>query len=232
MTMKLVISICLFLLGLALSPAPAAPSDVLETLNPAITDAIGEFGAIPEDRKRELEKIALFVRTKLQAGETPQITFICTHNSRRSHMAQIWAQTAAAYYGVTGVKTFSGGVEATACNERTVRALRKAGFSVADSTGGKNPIYLVQYSEKEAPIRAFSKLYQAEGNPHENYLAAMTCDQADVHCPIVQGASLRVGIHYTDPKEADGTDHEAATYGERCRQIAREMFFLMSLVKA
>jgi protein-tyrosine-phosphatase len=225
-------AIFLFLFVAAISPtAQATPPDVLETLTPAIRAAIVEFSQIPEDRRSDLKQMALFVQAKLQAGETAQITFICTHNSRRSHLAQIWAQTAAAYYGVTGVKTFSGGIEATACNERTIRALRKAGFSVADSTGGKNPIYLVQYSEKEAPIRAFSKLYQAEGNPHEDYLAAMTCDSADAHCPIVRGASLRVGIHYTDPKEADGTDHESATYDERCRQIAREMFFLMSLVK-
>ena len=113
-------------------------------------------------------------------------------------------------------------------------ALKRAGFEVtqaaAESTG-TNPVYLVKYSKTAEPIRAFSKMYNAEGNPSENYLAAMTCDHADKNCPIVQGSSLRVPIHYVDPKVADGTPTETAVYDERTQQIAREMFYMMSLVK-
>ena len=182
-------------------------------------------------RQQELKKIALYVKSKNAANEPAQLTFICTHNSRRSHFAAVWAQTAAEYYGVPGVKTFSGGIQVTACNIRTVEAMRRAGFSVVDSTGGTNPVYLVQYSVKAPALRAWSKLYNQDGNPKENYLAAMTCAHADKNCPVVEGASVRVGIHYEDPKDSDGKPEEKATYDERCRQIAREMFYAMSLAK-
>jgi len=214
--------------------ADAAPTDILEALLPKADAVTAEFDQIPAERQTELKKIALFVRSKLQAGEAPQLNFICTHNSRRSHMSQIWAQTAAAYYGVEGVKTYSGGTEATACNPRTVRAMQRAGFSIENTTPEeeKNPRYLVQYSEAFEPITAFSKVYHQEGNPDSNFIAVMTCSHADKNCPIVEGSLMRVAIPYVDPKVSDDTDKEDATYDERCHQIAREMFFLMSRVNA
>jgi protein-tyrosine-phosphatase len=218
---------------LAASSLLAKETDVLPSLKPMIDQVTKEFDQIPADRQRALKKVALFIRSKVTAKETPQLTFICTHNSRRSHLSQIWAQTAASYYDVAGVKAFSGGVEATACNERTVAALTHAGFTITNSTPGeKNPVYLVKYSEQADPIRAFSKIYSAEGNPKSNFVALMTCDHADKNCPVVEGSLLRVPVHYEDPKASDGTPAEAATYNERCRQIAREMFFLMKQVNA
>lgn len=213
--------------------ASAKDTDVLPALKPMIDQITKEFDQIPAERQLMLKKTALFIRSKLQAKETPQLTFICTHNSRRSHLSQIWAQTAAAWYDVVGVKTFSGGTEATACNERTIAALTRAGFAISNSTPGeKNPVYLVKYSGQAEPIRAFSKVYSAEGNPKENFVALMTCDHADKNCPVVEGAVMRVPVHYVDPKVSDGTPQEAATYDERCKQIAREMFFLMKQVNS
>jgi len=208
----------------------AGNADILESLAPAVATATACFDKIPADRQRELKKVALFVKSKAATGEAAQVTFICTHNSRRSHLAQIWAQTAAAYYGVAGFKAFSGGVKATACNERTIAALKRAGFAVTKATEDKNPQYLVKYSEKAEPIHAYSKLYDAEGNPKENFVAVMTCDHADMNCPVVTGSSLRVPLHYVDPKVSDSTPQEAATYDERSQQIASEMFYMMSLV--
>ena len=222
----------LFLLFGINSIVNATPDDVSTNIRPYIAKITNEFNQIPTDRQKQLKKAAVFVRSKIQAGETAQLTFICTHNSRRSHLAQIWAQTAAAYYGVDGLKTFSGGTEATAMNIRTVDALRRAGFTLTDSTGGSNPVYLVKYSDTKPEIRAFSKIYNAEGNPKDNYAALMTCSQADKNCPVVQGSTIRIPIHYEDPKVADGTPEEAARYDERSQQIAREMFYLISQVKS
>lgn len=39
------------------------------------------------------------------------------------------------------------------------------------------------------------------------------------------GADARIAIPYDDPKASDGTEHEAQTYDERCRQIAREKLY-------
>ncbi len=216
--------------------APAAmagvgEAELLEMLRPYVAGVAGEFGGISEARKAVLDEAAAFVSAQLKDKGEARLTFICTHNSRRSHLAQVWAQVAARYYGIEGVRIFSGGTEATACNIRTVRALRRAGLSVADSTGGDNPVYLVQYAEGAPAIRAFSKVYDAEGNPKEGFAAMLCCDHADEACPLVRGAAGRFSVHYVDPKKGDGTPGEAAGYDERCRQIAGEMFYLMSRVK-
>lgn len=221
----------LLLASTVVTALSAKDSDVLPSLRPVIDQVTREFDQIPAERQKALKKVALFIRSKVQAQEEPQLTFICTHNSRRSHLSQIWAQTAAEFYNVPGVKTFSGGTEATACNERTVAALKRAGFAITNSTPDrKNPVYLVKYSAAADPIRAFSKVYSGEGNPASNFAAILTCDSADKNCPFVAGSLLRVPIPFVDPKSSDGTPDEVPTYDERSRQIAREMFFLMSQV--
>lgn len=186
---------------------------------------------IDEDRRGRLEELATFVRGRLDAGRPAELTFICTHNSRRSHLAQLWAATAAAYYGLDGVRTYSGGTEATAFNPRAVAAVERAGFAV-ESSGGDNPRYQVRIGPEAEPMQCFSKVYDDAFNPQEGFAAVMTCTAADAACPFVPGADLRVGLPYVDPKESDDTPAEAQTYDERSVQIAREMFFLMSRVRS
>ncbi len=213
----------------------SAPATVQLTLRPevlAYAEGISaEFDQIPEERKRALKKIALYVKSQHSANQEARLTFICTHNSRRSHISQIWASTAAAYYGINGVETYSGGTETTAFNPRAVNAMKKAGFAIETMQEGDNPIYAVSYAQGAAPLQAYSKKYDADGNPTENFCAVMTCSEADKNCPVVAGASLRVAIPYEDPKAFDGTDQEAAKYTERSEQIAREMLYLFSQVK-
>lgn len=209
-----------------------AGEDVLiEPLRPAVRQAISEFDRIDPQRVATLKETAAFIRQRLDQGRPAELTFICTHNSRRSHLSQLWAQAAATYYGLTNVTTYSGGTEATACNPRTVRALRRAGFSIVQSTGGTNPVYLAQISEIQPPVKIFSKVYHADGNPQRDFAALFSCDQADAGCPLVKGAALRLPVLFVDPKASDDTPHETATYDERSRQIAREMFYLMSAVR-
>ncbi len=213
------------------TPSKAEESKTMyPELSTYIESVVADMDAIPQERKNQLKKIALFVQTKKQSNEPANLTFICTHNSRRSHMSQIWAATAAAYYGIDGVNTYSGGTEATAFNPRAVAAIERTGFKV-ENPGGENPHYRVAYAEGAAQMECFSKKYDDPSNANENFAAVMTCSEADKNCPFIPGASLRVPIPYVDPKEADGTDQEAATYDERCKQIATEMFFIMSQVK-
>ena len=190
-----------------------------------------EFDQISGERKSQLKKIALYVKSRVKAGQPAKLIFICTHNSRRSHMSQIWAATAAARYGVTGVETYSGGTEATAFNPRAIAAIERAGLKVEQTENGKNPHYAVRYQETKTPLTCFSKVYSDPPNPREDFCAVMTCAQADKNCPQVDGCSLRVAIPFDDPKVADGTPEEAAKYDERCAQISREMLYLFSQVR-
>jgi protein-tyrosine-phosphatase len=196
-----------------------------------VNELAGELDILPAERKVVLGAIAADIVARLEAGQAAQLTFICTHNSRRSHMSQIWAQTAACHYGLDRVSAFSGGTEVTACNCRTVTAMRRAGFEITDATTGDNPVYLVRYADDRPPIRAYSKLYNADANPKRDFIALMTCSAADKSCPVVKGAIARHAIHYMDPRLCDDTPTETAAYNERCREIAREMFYLMSEVR-
>jgi arsenate reductase len=210
--------------------APAGEAELIEPLRAFVQQAIAEFGKIDATRKKDLQQAAAFIRSRIEQGKAADLTFICTHNSRRSHLCQVWAQTAAAYYGLTNVTTYSGGTEATAFDIRAVRALRRAGFSIVQSSGGTNPVYLVQYSESRPALKMYSKCFAAEDNPQRDFAALLACDQAAANCPVVQGAALRLRLPYVDPKESDNSPTETATYDERTRQIAREMFYLMSAV--
>jgi arsenate reductase len=206
-------------------------ANLLPALGTYVKEVTNELGMISAERRVVLEEIAKSIGAQLESGKEAQLTFICTHNSRRSHMSQVWAQTAAYYFGLEQVHAFSGGTEATACNCRTVAAMRRVGFAIEDATTGENPVYLVRYATDRPPIRAYSKLYNADGNPKRDFIALMTCSVADKRCPVVQGAISRYAIHYADPRLCDDTPTETTAYNERCREIAREMFYIMLEVR-
>jgi arsenate reductase len=190
------------------------------------------LATIPDDRRETLDHIATFVRERGAAGKPIQLVFICTHNSRRSHMSQIWAATAAAWYGLDGVESYSGGTEATTFNPRAVAAMRRAGFEIGEvPDSATNPHYAVSFAVDRAALDVFSKTYDTTGNPSSDFAAIMNCSEADQACPFVRGALLRISLPYEDPKLADDTPEEAARYDERARQIAGEMFYLFSRVK-
>lgn len=189
-------------------------------LSEYITSTLGEVDIIDADRKSILDLVVEYVRT----SSHPKLNFICTHNSRRSHLGQIWAQTAAAYFDVR-VETFSGGTEATAFHPNAIAAVRRAGFEI-DGSNDRNPRYIVSFSNMTDPLVCFSKKYDDEPNPKKDFAAIMTCSEADQECPVIFGASERIKLLYEDPKIADGTSKEASKYDKRCRQIATEMLYV------
>jgi arsenate reductase (thioredoxin) len=190
-----------------------------------------EFHEIPAERQSDLQTVAEYVRARLDKSMPAKLTFICTHNSRRSHLSQIWAQVAADYYSIDGVQTYSGGTEATAFNPRAVSAMQRCGLAISTSeVASSNPRYEVRTHVESAAQICFSKVYDALPNPTMDYCAIMTCSQADDACPLVMGCDLRMPIRYDDPKIADDTDRESSLYDERTRQICREMLYMMSCV--
>jgi arsenate reductase len=185
-----------------------------------------EFDQIPAARQAQLTDLRRSVDDLLRDRGTARVTFICTHNSRRSHLCQIWAKIAAERSGIAGFETYSGGTETTAMNARVAAALRRCGLTVqADDAASPNPTYRVGYFRDAPPIRCFSKRYDHASNPAVDFIAVMTCSTAETACPIVPGSCRRFAIQYEDPKVADGTTAEAAVYDQRCRQICREMLF-------
>ncbi len=203
---------------------------ILAGLQSYVEEALTQFDQLPEQRKEILIALAEYVDFAMRNEREPNLLFICTHNSRRSHLGQIWARTAAVWYGFPQICTFSGGTEATAFNPRAVAALERAGFEFEKPGKGTNPQYAVRFDTAFDPIVAFSKVFDQPPNPTSDFCAVMTCSQAAEACPVVPGASVRINLPYDDPKDFDGTPQETFAYDERCRQICIEMFYALSLV--
>lgn len=197
-------------------------------MNDKITSTIQTFASenITSERKEILVPVIIYLREKVLKGETIRLNFICTHNSRRSHLSQIWAQTMAQYFGVKNVFCYSGGTEATAMFPKVTETLTQQGFDIYSLSPMPNPVYAVKYDKQCPPIICFSKEYNHPFNPGSGYIAVLTCNSADVACPVVIGADKRFAVKYEDPKLFDNTDLMDSKYAERSLQIGQEMWYI------
>lgn len=188
------------------------------------------FDEIPDERKAVLRKISEYIIKKMNANENCNLVYICTHNSRRSHFGQLAAALAAYYYKLNNVYTYSGGTEATAFNKNAINALIRLGFEINSQVpNSDNQMYHVLYGENQF-IKCFSKLYNHESNPKQNFAAIMTCSEAEQNCPFIPGAEIRIGTTYKDPKVADNSSEVNSVYTDRFKQITTETLYAFSLV--
>jgi arsenate reductase len=183
------------------------------------------------ERKAILQPLIDYLQTKIDSDDEIRLNFICTHNSRRSHLSQIWAQTMAFHFKIRNVYCYSGGTEATAMFPKVVETLSNQGFQIQKLSTNSNPVYAVKFDNNQHPIICFSKTYFDEFNPKTNFGAIMTCNNADEGCPMVFGAESRLPIKYDDPKAFDGTDLMDQKYTERSLEIASEMYYVFSKIK-
>ena len=187
---------------------------------------------ISEERKSILQPLIEFIQQKVTENQEIRLNFICTHNSRRSHLSQIWAQTMANYFNIKNVFSYSGGTEATALFPMVAETLQNSGFQIKTISEGNNPIYSVKYAENEHPIICFSKKLDDDFNPKSEFAAILTCNSANEACPTVFGAEKRIPITFEDPKAFDNTPQQAEKYQERSLQIATEMFYVFSKINS
>ncbi len=196
--------------------------NVITTLN---------FESISEERKIILQPLVEYIQSKVNSQQEIRLNLICTHNSRRSHLSQVWAQAAAAHYNIKNVFCYSGGTEATAMFPMVAKTLAKQGFQIKTIAEGNNPIYAIKYSQNEHPVVGFSKTFDDAFNPQSDFAAIMTCSSADQGCPFIAGAEKRFPITFEDPKAFDNTPQQAQKYEERSVQIATELFYVFSQIK-
>lgn len=186
---------------------------------------------ISEDRKATLAPLVDFIQKRVEQQKEVTINFICTHNSRRSHLSQVWAQVASVYYNLSNVICYSGGTEETAMFPKVVETLQEQGLFINKISDTENPVYTIKYDEDKHPIIGFSKRYDSSFNPTSGFVAIMTCSQADGGCPFIAGADKRIPITFEDPKISDNTPEQTAVYNERSLQIGAEMFYVFSQIK-
>ncbi|MEH0157406.1 protein-tyrosine-phosphatase [Limibacter armeniacum] len=180
---------------------------------------------IPEDRKQVLQETA----SHIISNSTVKLHFVCSHNSRRSQMAQLITEAIGQYYNIN-IEAYSGGTHATALNPRAAATLQRVGFDLKMAPGADIPQYSIQLGEET--FLMYSKKYDDMQNPKKDFIAIMVCSEADRACPIIPGATLRVALPYTDPRKFDGTEEEEKAYDIVCKQIARDLIYLMAKVKS
>ncbi|MFD1314884.1 protein-tyrosine-phosphatase [Namhaeicola litoreus] len=186
---------------------------------------------ITEQRKEVLQPLIDHIQEKINRRKEIRLNFICTHNSRRSHLSQIWAQTLASHFEIPNFSAYSGGTEATALFPMVAQVLSEIGFDIHQLSEGKNPVYSIKYAENELPVIGFSKKYDHPFNPLSDFTAVLTCDHADENCPFIPGAEKRIPITFEDPKIFDHTPMQKEKYTERSEQIMTELSYVFSKIQ-
>ena len=187
--------------------------------------------SISLERKNTLQPLIDFIQTKVDTNTIINLNFICTHNSRRSHLSQVWAQTLAHYFNIKNVFSYSGGTEATALFPSAAETLENSGFKIETLSTDTNPVYAIKFSEIAHAVIGFSKTFDAPFNPSKAFAAILTCSSADKGCPFIAGAEKRIPITFEDPKAFDNTPQQAEKYKERSLQIATELKYVFSKIK-
>ncbi len=205
---------------------------LFKKINQTIEAYIQHFSSIPQERKEKLTLLSDYIHQKIIQRQTAKLVVICTHNSRRSHIGQLWLAAGASYFDLPNIETFSGGTEATAFNPNTIKALEYVGFKiVTQNKDTSNPLYMVQWEENQQPHKAFSKRFEDSPNPTHHFAALMVCSEADESCPFVLGCDFRIALPFHDPKSADNTPLETKQYLDCAQQIGTEMLYVLYTLK-
>lgn len=93
-----------------------ARADLGPELEQYLNQRQAEFNQIDAARRIVFETLAKALAGGLHDVSTVDVTFVCTHNSRRSHMSQLWMKAAAESLKLP-LTTWSGGTESTAMNQ-------------------------------------------------------------------------------------------------------------------
>lgn len=204
-------------------------------MNAIFPEIIKLIGSLPSEtitveRKKILAPIIEALQQKTSKQEAIRLNFICTHNSRRSHLTQIWAQTLAYYFNIQKVNCYSAGTEATALFPSIIETLQQTGFQISTLSQTKNPVYSIKFAANEPPIIGFSKTTDHTYNPKSAFIALMTCSQADEGCPFISGAERRFPLTYNDPKKYDNTPRAKEEYNQTSVLIATELYYIFSKI--
>lgn len=183
---------------------------------------------ISSERIKILTPLIAYLKDQITSDKPILLNYICTHNSRRSHLSQVWSAIAANYFGFNQIQHYSGGTEATALYPQVAETLILQGIDINLLSKGSNPIYIIKWDNLISPIVTFSKEYNHFFNPKNDFAAIMTCSHADENCPFINGALARIALNYNDPKAFDLSPAKAEKYLERSRQIGTEMFYVYS----
>lgn len=227
----LYIILSLIFVDLIYAQPQVGPNKLYPILFNYARDLYPYYGNIAFERKMVLEEIANYIIGARQLDKKARILFIETDHTARAALAQIWAVTAAFYYGIDNIDIYSGGIKPSEISRNVIIALEKAGFIVYKYTDDNNPMYEIKYSYNVPPILIKSIKYDDESNPDTNFGSILLCPNADVNLPVIRGNNFRTSLHYFDPTAYDGSADAIDLYIEKSREIATEMFYMFYILK-
>ena len=186
---------------------------------------------IKSSRIERLNSIAESLSSVYRQDDSLNLNFICTHNSRRSQLAQVWMHYFSQLFHLN-IHSYSSGTEVSEVHPNTLSALEESGFEVEKSwETNNNPRYKLNFSETKGSILLFSNSIDDQSLP-KKFVAITTCSQADENCPFIPQARMRFSLTYEDPGKYDGSDREIEAYKQANKKIATELFYLISKLKA
>lgn len=200
-------------------------------MNPVLLEYINALDdqRIEKTRKIHLDSVVQELNKIYAERSALDLVFICTHNSRRSVLAQTWAFVAAYFFDKSNIRVYSGGTEETAVYPSIIRSLKEAGLSISQLNHRvKNPVYSVDLAGNKLELR--SKCYDSDLNPNNGFVSMMTCSDADQNCPFIPNSLTRISFTFEDPKFSDGTPEEHQVYFNKSIEIANEIFYIFSLL--
>ena len=178
-------------------------------------------------RRPALRSCAAAIARQLDARGEVSVVAVCTHNSRRSQLAEVWLAVASAAAGLGGVSVCSGGSDPVAVAPGAIAVLRERGFRVEADTADANPRLRVRGHGIERELYAKPLGEAVAGVPLRGGVALMVCAAADAACPPVPQVGYRARLPFADPRHADGTPGEAAAYRAASDRIEAEMRWLV-----
>nr|WP_039948728.1 arsenate reductase [Leptospira fainei] len=191
-----------------------------------------ETDSILPERKKILTQFAESILESFEKRSKATILFVCTQNSRRSQISQIFGAAIPQFLGIPSIKAFSGGTEISAFHPNSIAALESIGFRIENEGPPRNPKYSIRWADGTPALIAFSKKFSDPPNPHRDFIVIMVCSSADEACPYVAGAEARISLPFEDPKSADDSPEVISKYVETCERIARELLFTFQFVKS
>jgi arsenate reductase len=190
-----------------------------------------EYRNIPMERRYVLDEVAEYLIGSRQLDGKASLLIIGSNNSTRSILAEVWAVTAAYYYGISNVNIYSGGMNTADISTNALVALEEAGFIVYKTGEGKNRSYQIKYSYNIPPVIARSKKLNDSSIPSKGYGTLIICQNADANLPFLNGSNFRTSLYYFDPGGYDQAEDALDQYKVRNREIATEMFYIFYRLK-
>ncbi len=189
-------------------------------------ESFSDWTKIGPERKARLQGIADVV-FKCSVIQEVGVLFVCTHNSRRSQIAEFMLRVALARYGLQNIDVMSAGTIAAALHLNVIKALRTFDVDIRyELPWGTNPFYYLRWKNIDAPCPPMYAKTIMQLPTFAPLIAIMVCDDADRNCPSISGARYRFSLPYKDPKWADNTDDEQTIYIQKIREIGTQMHYI------